>query len=78
MHRFYHFMMMEYKKGKHLITPYLQSKNDLIRSNANVTYIALTNLSEENLIYTPERISKLNVIKLWILFTIRKKSIQKV
>lgn len=74
---FYHFMMMEYKKGKHLITPYLQSKNDLIRSNANVTYIALTNLSEENLIYTPERISKLNVIKIMDIIYYKKKEYPK-
>lgn len=74
---FYHFMMMEYRKGKHLITPYLQSKNDLIRSNANVTYIALTNLSEENLIYTPERISKLNVIKIMDIIYYKKKEYPK-
>lgn len=74
---FYHFMMMEYTKGKHLITPYIQSQNDLIRSNANVSFIALTNLSEENLIYTPERISKLNVIKIMDVIYSKKKEYPK-
>ena len=74
---FYHFMMMDYYKGKHLIIPYLQSENDLIRSNANVTYIALTDLSEEHLIHTPEKISKLNVIKIMDIIYSKKKEYPK-
>lgn len=70
---FYHFQMMKYVKGKQQILPYLNSKNDLIRSNANIAYIALLDLSKENLNYIPERISKLNQIKLMdIFFEIKK------
>ena len=29
----------------------LRNENELIRSNANITFVALTNLSEENLNY---------------------------
>lgn len=61
---FYHFMRMDYFKGKHLISHYLQSENDLIKSNANMAYIAITNLNEENLAFLPKNISKLNAIKI--------------
>ncbi|TAF73646.1 MAG: HEAT repeat domain-containing protein [Flavobacterium sp.] len=74
---FYHFMMMDYSKGKPLVTPYLRNKNELIRSNANITFVALTNLSEENLTYTPEKISKLNVIKIMDVIYSKKKEYPK-
>ncbi|MGL2993940.1 hypothetical protein [Flavobacterium sp. TSSA_36] len=70
---FYHFKMMKYVKGKHQIIPYLSNKNDLIRSNANISYFALIDLSSEKLAFIPDRISKLNQIKIMdIFFEIKK------
>lgn len=74
---FYHFMMMDYVKGEHFVTPYIQSKNDLIRSNASVTYISLTNLNGVNLVYIPKKISKLNVIKIMDIIYAKKKEYPK-
>nr|WP_315174552.1 hypothetical protein [uncultured Flavobacterium sp.] len=70
---FYHFQMMKYVKGKHQILPYLKSTNDLIRSNANICYISLIDLSEDELAYIPEKISKLNQIKIMDIFSKIKK-----
>jgi len=70
---FYHFKMMKYIKGKHLILPYLNSTNNLIRSNSNISYISLIDLSKDDLPYIPNNISKLNQIKTMdIFFEIKK------
>jgi len=70
---FYHFQIMKYNKGKHQIIPYLKSRNDLIRSNANISFIALVDLSKDELLYIPDRISKLNQIKIMDMFFELKK-----
>ncbi len=70
---FYHFKMMKYVKGKDQILPYLNSSNDLIRSNANISYIALIDLSKDEIANIPGRVSKLNQIKIMdIFFEIKK------
>ena len=65
---FYHFQMMRYIKGKDQIIPYLTNSNDLIRSNANISYLALIDLSKEELAHFPDHISKLDQIKIMDIF----------
>lgn len=74
---FYHFQMMKYVKGKHQILPYLSSSNDLIRSNANISYIALIDLSKDEIANIPGSISKLNQIKIMDIFFELKKEYPK-
>ncbi|CAM2755161.1 hypothetical protein SAMN05444143_103113 [Flavobacterium succinicans] len=70
---FYHFQMMKYTKGKHQILPFLNSENDLIQSNATISFIALIDLNQEQLSHVPDKISKLNQIKIMdIFFEIKK------
>ncbi|MGL5111864.1 MAG: hypothetical protein ACRC6O_04410, partial [Flavobacterium sp.] len=74
---FYHFQMMRYIKGKDQIIPYLTNSNDLIRSNANISYLALIDLSQEELAHVPDHISKLDQIKIMdIFFRVNKENLK--
>lgn len=61
---FYHFQALDYKKGSALIKPYLKHPNIVIRSNANMAYISLSENHMESLKDQSSGISILNMIKI--------------
>ena len=61
---FYHFQALDYKKGSALIKPYLRHPNIVIRSNANMAYISLSENHMESLKEQSSVISHLNMIKI--------------
>ncbi|TDE06969.1 hypothetical protein E0F91_03985 [Flavobacterium sandaracinum] len=61
---FYHFQALDYKKGSILIKPYLKNSNIVIRSNAYMAYISLTENYMKGLINQSAIISHLNLIKI--------------
>lgn len=69
---FYHYETMSYSNGINKIIPYLKNKNQLIQSNASVTYLSLTNISIENTLYKSKKTIKRNKEKVENLFYIQK------
>ncbi|MGO4905241.1 HEAT repeat domain-containing protein [Flavobacterium sp. W20_MBD1_R3] len=61
---FHHFQALDYKKGSALIKPYLKHPNIVIRSNANMAYISLSENHMESLKEQSSGISHLNMIKI--------------
>ncbi len=61
---FYHFQALDYKKGSAMIKPYLKHPNIVIRSNANMAYISLSENQIESLKEQSASISYLNSIKI--------------
>lgn len=61
---FYHFQALDYKKGSVLIKPYLKHPDMLIRSNANMAYISLSENHMESLKEQFSGISHMSMIKI--------------
>ncbi|MFV8367962.1 HEAT repeat domain-containing protein [Flavobacterium sp. LB2R40] len=61
---FYHFQALDYKKGSAFIKPYLKHPNNVIRSNANMAYILLSENHMESFTELSSAISHLNMIKI--------------
>lgn len=74
---FYHFQALDYKKGSALIKPYLKHPNIVIRSNANMAYISLSENHMESLKEQSSGISHLNMIKIMDIFQEKKIAIPK-
>lgn len=61
---FYHFQALDHKKGSALIEPYIKDPNPIIRSNANMAFISLSENHMESLKDLHTTISYLNIIKI--------------
>nr|WP_315220902.1 HEAT repeat domain-containing protein [uncultured Flavobacterium sp.] len=61
---FYHFQSLGYKSGMPLISQYLNHPNKIIRSNANIAYLAISKGDWYAVNTLPPKISILNTIKM--------------
>ena len=74
---FYQFQALDYKKGSAMIKPYLKHPNTVIRSNAKMAYISLSENHLESLKEQSSGISHLNTIKIMDILHEKKIAIPK-
>lgn len=74
---FYHFQALDYKKGNSIIKPYLKHPNIVIRSNANMAFLSLSENYMESFKELPSTISHLYTIKIMDLLHEKKFPIPK-
>lgn len=73
----YQFQSLDYKNSIDEIKPFLQSSNKIIRSNATMAYISLTDGDMSVFNEFPRKISLLNIIKIMDIYHERKLPIPK-